>query len=78
MTEANHLLTYLQPGYEDELQADLVTELEDKVGEPEKLTLFSKNPRGVVVVKFRTSHAAAACVKLMHERFFAGRKLSCT
>mmetsp|Transcript_25929 Transcript_25929/g.75550 ORF Transcript_25929/g.75550 Transcript_25929/m.75550 type:complete len:218 (+) Transcript_25929:1068-1721(+) len=65
------------PKFEEELQEELVTELEAKVGEPEKLTLFPKNPRGVVIAKFKTAFAAEECIKLMHGRFFAERKLVC-
>lgn len=63
--------------FENELTSELGMELEEKVGEPEKMTLFSKNPLGVVIVKFKNTHAAAECIKLMHGRFFAGRRLSC-
>lgn len=64
--------------FENELTTELGTELEEKVGEPEKMTLFTKNPQGVVVVKFKTAYSAAECIKLMHNRFFAGRQLTCT
>ena len=33
--------------------------LSHQVGEPEKITLFAKNPLGVIVVKFKTAFAAA-------------------
>mmetsp|Transcript_4800 Transcript_4800/g.11284 ORF Transcript_4800/g.11284 Transcript_4800/m.11284 type:complete len:484 (-) Transcript_4800:206-1657(-) len=65
------------PDAEANLLKDLVAELEAECGDPEKITLFARNPRGVVVVKFKTAFAAAECLKLMHGRFFAGRKLSC-
>ena len=48
------------------------------MGEPEKITLFAQNPQGVIVVKFKTAFAAAACVEVMHQRFFGGRQLACT
>jgi len=64
--------------FEEELTKELAGELEEKCGEPEKITLFSKNPKGVVVVKFGSAFAAGLCVKLMQGRFFAGRVLSCT
>ena len=62
--------------FEEELEEDLVTELEEHCGEPEKLTLFPKHPKGVILVKFKTAFAAAECVKLMHKRWYGGRQLS--
>ena len=41
----------------------------------EKITLFERNPEGVVVVKFDSTGAAEACIKLMHGRWFARRQL---
>ena len=64
------------PSFEGELEQELAGELEQKVGDPEKITLFTKNPKGVVVIKFKTSFAAEECVKLMDGRYFAERKLS--
>ena len=45
------------------------------MGEVEKITLFSRNPRGVMAVKFRSSVAAQAAVKKMDGRAFGGRLL---
>lgn len=53
---------------------DIAEECE-KCGVVEKITLFSQNVRGIVVVKFSTSYAAQECVKLMNGRFFGGRKI---
>lgn len=64
--------------FEEELTGELASELEAKCGEPDKITVFSKNPKGVVVVKFKSAFSAGECVKLMHGRFFAGQQLSCT
>lgn len=62
--------------FSDELENDIDTEC-GKCGEIEKVTVFSKNPLGVVIVKFKTSYASQACVKLMDGRFFGGKKLKC-
>lgn len=62
------------PNFEQELERDVAVECE-KCGPIEKITVFSQNPRGVVVVKFGTAYAAQECVKLMNGRFFGGVKL---
>ncbi len=58
------------------IKVDIAEECE-KCGVVEKITLFSQNVRGIVVVKFSTSYAAQECVKLMNGRFFGGRKIRC-
>jgi HIV Tat-specific factor 1 len=58
----------------DELEADIVSECE-KCGAIEKITVFSKNPRGIVIVKFGTAFAAQECVRILDGRFFGGRKI---
>ncbi|CBJ28191.1 conserved unknown protein [Ectocarpus siliculosus] len=60
----------------EELEADLLAEGE-KLGPVEKITVFAKNNKGPVVVKFGTAYAASECVKVFDGRFFGGRKLSC-
>jgi len=60
--------------FEAELEEDVASECE-KLGEVEKITLFSRNPRGVVAVKFRTAAAAQAAVRKMEGRCFGGREL---
>ncbi|CAM9179509.1 unnamed protein product, partial [Hapterophycus canaliculatus] len=60
----------------EELEADLLAEGE-KLGPVEKITVFSKNNKGPVVIKFGTAYAASECVKVFDGRFFGGRKLSC-
>ena len=57
-----------------ELEEDIATEC-GKVGEIEKITVFSSNPRGIVVVKFSTAFAAQRCIELMDGRFFGGKKI---
>lgn len=62
--------------FSDELEGDIATEC-GKCGQIEKITVFSKNPLGVVIVKFSTSYASQECVELMDGRFFGGKKLRC-
>lgn len=62
--------------FSDELETDVATEC-GKCGQIEKITVFSKHPKGVVIVKFNTSYASQECVKLMDGRFFGGKKLRC-
>ena len=64
--------------FEEELEEDLVSELEEHCGQPEKLTLFPRHPDGVILVKFKTAFAASECIKLMNKRWYAGRQLSAT
>jgi HIV Tat-specific factor 1 len=64
------------PAFADELERDIASECE-KFGPIEKITLFSKNPKGIVVIKFGTSFAAQECIRIMNGRFFAGRKIKC-
>ena len=64
------------PSFEDELEEDIATECY-KCGEIEKITVFSKNPAGVVIVKFATSFAAQECIKLMNNRYFGGKQVKC-
>jgi len=64
------------PDFGDELETDVAAECA-KCGEIEKLTVFSQNIRGVVVVKFATSYAAQECIQMMNGRFFGGRKIRC-
>ena len=63
--------------FERELEQDIASGCE-QCGEIEKMTIFSKNPKGVAIVKFNTSFGAQECVKLMNGRYFGGRRISCT
>eukprot|EP00607_Mallomonas_marina_P010772 CAMPEP_0182422780 /NCGR_PEP_ID=MMETSP1167-20130531/8557_1 /TAXON_ID=2988 /ORGANISM="Mallomonas Sp, Strain CCMP3275" /LENGTH=372 /DNA_ID=CAMNT_0024601125 /DNA_START=102 /DNA_END=1220 /DNA_ORIENTATION=- len=65
-----------QESFSDELEQDVASEC-SKCGEVEKITVFSKNPRGIVIVKFHTAFAAEECIRIMHGRYFAGRQLKC-
>jgi len=61
--------------YYDGLRMEIGQEVEEKVGQIDKLTVFEGNPQGVVAIKFKKPSAAEKCIKLMNGRFFAGRKL---
>ena len=62
--------------FSDELEAD-IAEGCGRCGDIDKITVFSKNPRGVAIVKFTTSFASQECIKMMDGRFFGGRKIRC-
>lgn len=70
------LSDFADPNFEEELQVDVATECE-KFGPLDKLTLFSSNPRGIVVVKFKTAFAAQECIRVMNGRYFGGVKIKC-
>jgi HIV Tat-specific factor 1 len=59
-----------------ELEEDIATEC-SKCGTIEKITVFSGNIRGIVIVKFKTSFDAQECIQLMDGRYFGGRKIRC-
>ena len=67
---------FAEPSFAAELEEDVASEC-GKCGELDKITLFSENPKGVVIVKFKTGFAAQECVRLMDGRFFASRRLRC-
>lgn len=60
----------------DDLEADIASECE-KFGTIDKVTMFTQNPKGVVIIKFSTSFAAQECIRVMNGRFFAGSKIKC-
>lgn len=62
------------PKFEKEMEKD-ISEESLKFGEIEKITLFAKNPKGIVLVRYKTSVAAEECRKTMEGRFFAKRRL---
>lgn len=64
------------PTFGDDLEVDVASEC-SKFGELDKVTVFSQNPAGVVVVKFKTSFAAQECIRVMDGRFFGGNKVKC-
>ena len=60
-----------------ELEEDIVEECTLKCGIIEKLTIFSKHPQGIIVVKFNKAFAAEQCIKLMDGRYYNKVKLRC-
>jgi HIV Tat-specific factor 1 len=44
-------------------------------GVVDRVCIFQYNPEGVATVKFKTEEAAHECVRIMHGRFFGGRKV---
>lgn len=48
---------FLVETFSDELEGDIASEC-GKCGQIEKITVFSKHPQGVVIVKFSTSYAS--------------------
>ena len=43
----------------------------------DKVTVFSQNSAGIVIIKFKTSFAAQECIRVMDGRYFGGCKLKC-
>ncbi len=66
-----------EDGFYQGIREDVAAECEAKCGAIHKLTVFPGNEQGPVVIKFKASYAAQACVELMHKRYFAGRQLTC-
>mmetsp|Transcript_1014 Transcript_1014/g.2791 ORF Transcript_1014/g.2791 Transcript_1014/m.2791 type:complete len:490 (+) Transcript_1014:492-1961(+) len=65
------------PNFRDELEREIVSACEP-IGPIEKMTLFSKNPKGVVIIKFVTAYAAEEAIRVLHGHMFRGqRKISC-
>lgn len=58
----------------NELEDDIASEC-SKFGELEKVTIFSSNPRGICIVRFKTAYAAQECIRIMDGRYFAGRRI---
>lgn len=58
------------------LQFEIETEVK-KIGEFEKVTIFERNPEGVVAVKFKQAPAAEECISVMNGRFFGGQQIAC-
>lgn len=64
------------PKFEEQLKAD-IDEGFGVYGEIEKVTVFEKNPLGVLIIKFKEPYAAEQCVRHTDGRFYAGRRLQC-
>jgi hypothetical protein len=62
--------------FECKLEDDVALQC-GRVGEVEKITLFSRNPRGVVAVKFRSASAAQTAVKTFQGRVFDRENVRC-
>lgn len=62
------------PSYEQEIQNDVYQEC-SKFGPIEKITMFSKNPRGILIVKYGTGYGAQECIRVMNGRYFGGKKI---
>ncbi|GJD08974.1 HIV Tat-specific factor 1 [Galdieria sulphuraria] len=62
------------PHYYEDIRKDMLEEC-SKLGEIEKLTVFERNPEGVVAVRFRSPAAAESCIELMTGRWYGGRQL---
>jgi len=60
-----------------QLEINIRSECE-KWGQIEKLTVFSKNPQGVVILKFSQPVVASRTVKEFNGRIFNGRKIDAT
>lgn len=60
--------------FEKDLEEDIASEC-SKCGEIEKITIFTNNINGIVIVKFKTSYAALECITLMNNRYFGGNKI---
>lgn len=65
-----------EPNFLEELENDVASEC-SKCGTIEKITVFSQNKNGIIIVKFSTSFAAQECVSLMNGRFFGGQRIRC-
>eukprot|EP01035_Chromulina_nebulosa_P018650 gene18650-24392_t len=60
----------------EELEEDIASECL-KFGEIDKITLFSENPLGVVIIKYKTAYAAQECIRVMNGRYFNKKKIKC-
>ncbi|RYE99838.1 MAG: hypothetical protein EOO41_00495, partial [Methanobacteriota archaeon] len=65
-----------EPGALDELETDVAGEAE-RLGEVQKLSIFSKHPEGVITIKYRSAGAAAEALAVFNGRYFGGRGLTC-
>lgn len=65
-----------EPGALDELETDVAGEAE-RLGEVQKLSIFSKHPEGVITIKYRSAGAAAEALAVFNGRYFGGRRLTC-
>jgi len=66
---------YDDPEFYTDLKSDIKEEAE-KIGEVEVVTVFERNPEGVVAIKFREPSDAEKCLETMNGRYFAKRQLT--
>ena len=62
------------PKYDETIEKN-IAEACSKHGEIDKITLYSKNPKGIVIVKYKTSYAAQECVRVLNNSNFCGKML---
>jgi hypothetical protein len=62
------------PDFSTELEEDISSEC-SKCGDIKKITIFSKHPKGIAIVKFSTTYAAQECINLTNGRHFGGSTL---
>lgn len=61
----------------NELKVEIGSEIEEKCGTVDKITVFEGNPDGVVAIKFANAASSPKCIELMNGRFFAQRRMEC-
>mmetsp|Transcript_814 Transcript_814/g.1767 ORF Transcript_814/g.1767 Transcript_814/m.1767 type:complete len:178 (+) Transcript_814:692-1225(+) len=64
-------------GFEKVLQEEILQEVESRIGEVERIRIFSHNPEGVVQLKFASVSSAEKCIEMMQGRYYSGRRLEC-
>jgi len=62
------------PEFYTELKAEIKEEVQ-KIGDVELVTVFERNPKGVVAVKFKQCEDAAKCLEEFNGRWFAKRQI---
>ena len=64
----------MKEGYDSVLEKVIFSSC-SKFGDIDKITLFSKNPKGVIIVKFKTAFSAQACISAMDGSDLMGKKI---
>jgi hypothetical protein len=62
-------------GFAEELEEDVASEAL-RFGEVERLSIFSRHPEGVIMVKYASAGAAADALAAFSGRFFGGRRIA--
>jgi len=60
------------PNYDEVIEKN-IAEACSRFGDIDKITLYSKNPKGILIVKYKTSFAAQECIRLMNNSDFHGK-----